>query len=114
MYPYGAPERPGLKVFRAGVLLWEHVLTKKWFRPNLGEKTTYLFNVPGIVENVAVVVLQPVGARSDYFGHRIGPFPWWRELVFFLSRLGPLEYEITDFEYPPSDLPSWYLRRVCS
>jgi len=25
--------------------------------------------------------------------------------VFFLSRLGPLEYEITDFEYPPSDLP---------
>ena len=25
--------------------------------------------------------------------------------MFFLSRLGPLEYEIADFEYPPSDLP---------
>ena len=37
LYTYGAPERPGLKVFRAGVLLWEHVLTKKRFRPNLGE-----------------------------------------------------------------------------
>ena len=31
------PERPGLKVFRAGVLLWEHVLNKKRFRPFLGE-----------------------------------------------------------------------------
>ena len=40
----------------------------------------------------------------DYFGHRIGPFPGWRELVFLLP-LGPLEYEIIDFEYPPSDLP---------
>ena len=64
-----------------------------------------MFNVPGIVENIAVVVLQSVGAWSDYFGYRIGSFPWWRELVFFLRRLGPLEYEIADFEYPPSDLP---------
>ena len=64
-----------------------------------------MFNVPSVGENIAVVVLQSVGARSDYFGHRIWPFPWWRELVFFLHRLGPPEYEITDFEYPPSDLP---------
>ena len=26
-------------------------------------------------------------------------------MCFFLRRLGPPEYEITDFEYPPSDLP---------
>ena len=64
-----------------------------------------MFNDPSVGENIAVVVLQSVGARSDYFGHRIGPFPWWRELVFFLRRLGPPEYEIADFEYPPSDLP---------
>ena len=25
--------------------------------------------------------------------------------MFFLRRLGPPEYEIADFEYPPSDLP---------
>ena len=25
--------------------------------------------------------------------------------MFFLRRLGPPEYEITEFEYPPSDLP---------
>ena len=43
-----------------------------------------MFNVSSVGENIAVVVLQSVGARSDYFGHRIGPFPWWRELVFFL------------------------------
>ena len=41
-----------------------------------------MFNVPGIVENVVVVVLQSVGAQSDYFDYRIGSFPWWRELVF--------------------------------
>ena len=64
-----------------------------------------MFNVPSVGENVAVVVLQSVGVRSDYFGHRIGSFPWWREFVFFLCRLGPPEYEVVDFEYPPSDLP---------
>ena len=64
-----------------------------------------MFNVPSIGENIAVVVLQSVGTRSDYFGHHIGPFPWWRELVFFLRRLGPSEHEIADFEYPSSDLP---------
>ena len=64
-----------------------------------------MFNIPSVGENVAVVVLQSVGARSDYFGHHIGPFPWWRELVFFLRRLGPPEYEIADFECSPSDLP---------
>ena len=51
------------------------------------------------------VSLQSVGTWLDYFGHRIGPFPWWTELVFFLHLLGPPEYEIADFEYPPSDLP---------
>ena len=25
--------------------------------------------------------------------------------MFFLRRLGPPEYEIADFEYPPSNLP---------
>ena len=44
-----------------------------------------MFNVPGVGENIAVVVLQWVGARSDYFGHRIGPFPWWREFMFLLG-----------------------------
>ena len=65
-----------------------------------------MFNVPSVGENIAIVVLQSVGAQSDYFGHRIGPFPWWRELVFFLHRLGPSEHEIVDFKYPSSDLPS--------
>ena len=64
-----------------------------------------MFNVPSVGENIAIVVLQSVGARSDYFDHRMGPFPWWRELVFFLRRLGPSEHEITDFENPSSDLP---------
>jgi len=44
-----------------------------------------LFNVPSVGENVAIVVLQSVGARSDYFGNRIGPFLWWREFVFLLG-----------------------------
>ena len=43
-----------------------------------------LFNVSSVGENVVVVVLQSVGARLDYFDHRIGPFLWWREFVFFL------------------------------
>ena len=64
-----------------------------------------MFNVPGIFENIAVVVLQSVGARSDYFGYRIGSFPRLRELVFFLRQLGPSEHEITDFEYPSTNLP---------
>ena len=64
-----------------------------------------MFNVPSVVENIAVVVLQSVGARSDYFGYHIGSFAGWRELVFFLHRLGPSEHEIADFEYPSSDLP---------
>ena len=64
-----------------------------------------MFNVPSVVENIAVVVLQLVGAWSNYFGYLIGSFPGWRELVFFLRRLGPPEYEIADFEYPPSNLP---------
>ena len=64
-----------------------------------------MFNVSSVDENVAVVVLQSVGARSDYFGHCIGSFPWWREFVFFLCRLGPPEYEIVDFEDRPPDLP---------
>ena len=64
-----------------------------------------MFNVSSVDENVAVVVLQSVGARSDYFGHCIGSFSWWREFLFFLHRLGPPEYEIADFEDPPPDLP---------
>ena len=64
-----------------------------------------MFNVPSVIENIAIVVLQLVGARSDYLGYRIGSFPGWRELVFFLCRLGPSEHEIADFEYPSSDLP---------
>ena len=34
----------------------------------------------------------------------IGSFPWWREFVFFLYRLGHSEYEIADFEDSPPDL----------
>ena len=41
----------------------------------LGEETTKLFNVPSVGENVAVVVLQSIGAWSDHFSHRIGSFP---------------------------------------
>ena len=64
-----------------------------------------MFDVPSIGENVAVAILQSVSARSDYFYHRVGSFPWWRELVLVLRRLGPPEYEVTDLEYPSSDLP---------
>ena len=64
-----------------------------------------MFNVPSVIENITVVVLQSVGAQSNYFGYRIGSFLGWRELVFFLRRLGPSEHEIADFKYPFSDLP---------
>ena len=44
-----------------------------------------VFNVPSVDDNVAIVVLQSVGARSDHLGHRIGSFPWRREFVFLLG-----------------------------
>ena len=59
-----------------------------------------MFNVPCVGETVAVVVLQPVGAWSDHLGHRVGSFPWWREFMFLLGRLGPSEYKIIDLEDP--------------
>jgi len=51
----------------------------------LREETTYLFGVLSVGENIAVVVLQSVGARSDYFGHHIGSFPRRREFVLLLG-----------------------------
>ena len=71
----------------------------------LGEETMKLFNVPSVGENIAVVVLQSVGARSDHFGHRIGSFPRRREFVFLLGRLGPSKHEVSDLEDPSSDFP---------
>ena len=64
-----------------------------------------MFSVPTIGENVAVVVLQSVGARSDHFGHHIGSFPWRREFVLLLGRLGPSKHEVSDLKDPSSDFP---------
>ena len=71
----------------------------------LGEETMKLFNVPSVGENIAVVVLQSVGARSDHFDHHIGSFPRQRELVFLLGRLGPSKHEVSDLEDTSSDFP---------
>ena len=64
-----------------------------------------MFNVSSVGENIAVVVLQSVGARSDNFGHRIGSFLRWREFVLLLGRLGPSKHGITDVEDPSSNFP---------
>ena len=64
-----------------------------------------MFAVPSVDENVAAVVLQSVGARSDHLGHHIGSFPWWREFVLLLGRLGPSKHEVSDLEDPSSNFP---------
>ena len=46
-----------------------------------------------------------VFAQSDHFDPRIGSFPWWREFVLLLGRLGPLKHEVSDLEDPSPDLP---------
>ena len=51
-----------------------------------------------------------VGARSDYFGHHIGPFPWWRELVTVLVALYKMKDLVPDVEgsapHPSAVVPS--------
>ena len=64
-----------------------------------------MFDVPSVGENVAVVVLQSVGARSNHFGHHIGSFPWQREFVLLLGRLSPSKHKVSDLEDSPSDFP---------
>ena len=46
-----------------------------------------------------------VFAQSDHFDPRIGSFPWWREFVLLLGRLGPLKHKVSDLEDPSSDFP---------
>jgi hypothetical protein len=49
-----------------------------------------LFDVPSVVVNSAIHVLELIGAWSEYFRDDRGP-PWYRERVAVLVVLGEME-----------------------
>jgi hypothetical protein len=72
---------------------------------SLGEETTMLFDVPSVAEDVAIAVLQSVGAWSNHLHNRVRPFPGRTEPMPVLCRLCPPQHQIANFKGSSPDLP---------